>query len=628
MAYIEFLPNEKHAQKGADISDNLDAFKDAGYLLTAGEMVVDIDGVDKKAIRAMMNHFKLHTQVVWTDRGAHLYFETTSMKTKNGICPLGFKVEVKDAKNTPNGLTIKRNGVVRDIENEGVRKPFPDFLKPDKKKYEVLEGLDEGDERNNKLFAHRGKIQHLKDEQKIIKFINNHLFATPLESDELNLILRDIKFDNQETSKAELAQQVMNKLKTVMYCGIVYFMHDGRYESDEQILDRLIHRELGHIDMSLHREIKEQIKTRCDLVRKDTVFPIRFKNGILENGEFYPINYEEFTPYNIDVEYDPKAQPVQAVDDYLNHLTMNDEDYKKEILEMMGHCLITDPEIKRALCRFWFIYGTGGNGKGTMLEVLSHILDSSNISTMVPEQMIDEKYLYNAVGKLANLGDDINNKAINDAQLKIIKNITSGDTIPVRKLYSQSENVKLTCSLIFTTNYILKSHEKGESYLRRVRWFNIARKPKVKDKFFIQKLTTSDALKYWIRLVVEAYMRLYETGEFTNSKVMDDFAKEYNGNNNNIELYMEEKDQDYFLDKTLKDVYEDDYKIWCVENSFDPLGRNTYKRHITERFKLSMKQKKISKLKTTKIVFVGLLPTDNQPTDRPSQDVSEAGLLN
>ena len=52
-------------------------------------------------------------------------------------------------------------------------------------------------------------------------------------------------------------------------------------------------------------------------------------------------------------------------------------------------------------------------------------------------------------------------------------------------------------------------------------------KPKKKDKHFISKLTTPEALQYWIRLIVEAYQRLYKNEGFTYSEAVENFNSEY-----------------------------------------------------------------------------------------------------
>ena len=58
-------------------------------------------------------------------------------------------------------------------------------------------------------------------------------------------------------------------------------------------------------------------------------------------------------------------------------------------------------------------------------------------------------------------------------------------------------------------------------------------KPTKKDRNFIEKVTTPEALKYWMKLIVEAYMRLYQNEEFTESEIVNDFNAKYHEMNNN-----------------------------------------------------------------------------------------------
>lgn len=116
--------------------------------------------------------------------------------------------------------------------------------------------------------------------------------------------------------------------------------------------------------------------------------------------------------------------------------------------------------------------------------------------------------------------------------MKILKNISTCDYIATRELYKSAENMYFTGSLIFTSNHILKSWEKGESYKRRVMWLPMYSKVKKKDPLFITKLTTEEALEYWIKLIVEGYFRLYENGKFTESERVEKFNEEYHRENN------------------------------------------------------------------------------------------------
>jgi len=188
----------------------------------------------------------------------------------------------------------------------------------------------------------------------------------------------------------------------------------------------------------------------------------------LQDGEFINVNYQEFTPYVIDINYEPDAEPVQKVDDYIKLLTNNDKDYERLLYEIIGHTLIVNPEFKRLMGKFFIFVGDGGNGKGTLLTIIRAILDRKNVTGLSIRNMSDERYFSSMKGKLANLGDDIQDEPINNDQMKLLKNISTCDYVSMRQLYKQSEDVELTCTLIFTSNHILKSFEKGESYKRRV----------------------------------------------------------------------------------------------------------------------------------------------------------------
>jgi len=103
-------------------------------------------------------------------------------------------------------------------------------------------------------------------------------------------------------------------------------------------------------------------------------------------------------------------------------------------------------------------------------------------------------------GKLANLGDDIQDQAITDKDMKVLKNITTCDYISAREMYKNAESMYFTGSLIFTSNHLIKSFEKGKSYKRRVMWLPMYTEVDEdnKDPLFITKLTTPESIEYWI----------------------------------------------------------------------------------------------------------------------------------
>lgn len=582
--YIEFTKGKKHPGKYAHISKNIDDFNDCGYLLKKNELVVDIDNLPKESIKKMIEIFDINTQIVWTDRGAHLYFKKPiSFKSNKAVIPLGFEVEYKYYPKSEH-ITVRRGGVTREIENEGVREELPEFLTPKHKGgYVDMSGWCNGDGRNNGLFVHKKKIAHLSGNKlSYLEFINKYVFEEPLDDGEFYSVSRDanaIDPDKEENKEKETADLFKKNHKVVKFNGNLFFYWEGAYSSDPDELTRAIYMYCPEEKSKYVEEVIKQINYNCELIPKDKIFPIKVNNGIIDDGDFTPCEFTDFTPYAIDVDYDPNAKPVKAVDDYLNQLTDNDPEYINLIKEILGHGLITNKEVKRLLAKFFIFIGDGGNGKGTLLQVIKNIYGFENCSALSIKEMSNERYLNKIVGKLVNLGDDIHNEPINNDQMKKLKNISSCDFIETRELYKNSQTTEPTVSLIFTSNHRMSTFEKGESFKRRIIWLPMFTKPKKKDPRFITKLTTPEARKYWLRLAVEGYKSLYENGEFSKVPIVDKYNDEYHFDNDSTLEYIECLVDEQIENVKPKILY-DDYKTWAEDNGLNVQGKKQFYQNI------------------------------------------------
>lgn len=540
--YIEFKPGEKHAGKNADTSDTHEAFADCGWLLEKDEVVIDVDELSKDQIRQLISRFGIKTQVVWTDRGAHLYYRKPAgyNRARNGNCALGFPIESKTSSNSPNGVTIKRNKTLRQIDNEGVREILPWYFNSGKQ-YGSMLGLGEGDGRNSALFAHKQKLDNHQDTEKICQFINEVLFDKPLDEDEFNTVVRTYSGGSGAENEYELAENIRNQYRCVRYQGSIWYWNGDEYITDPEDDDRIyktVYAACPGRNTRYVEEVIKQVEKRSD--KKDGCnFPIRFRNGILRNGNFIEFRgYSDFTPYYIKIDYDPDAPAVQRVDDYIDQLTDGDEEYKTLLAEVMGYPMITDPERISNVGKFFIFRGNGANGKSTLLKIMRRIYESRNCSALSIKQCADPRYQVSMLGKLANLGDDIEPEPINSAEMKIIKNICTADTVETRRLYQQSMHVTYTAKLFFTANSDIRSYEKGYSYQRRVMWmpmFNVVDKP---DPAFISKLTTPDALAYWLRLIVEGYQRIYTNKHLSPCARVEEYNRQYHLENNHMAMFL------------------------------------------------------------------------------------------
>lgn len=593
--YIEYKKGEKYAAKGADVSEFHDGFSDAGYILNDNDLVVDVDNTPKETIKKMLELFNINTEIRWTERGCHLYFKKrTGFKGARAVVPIGFEVEFKHTKNKKD-ITVKRHGTMRKIENEGAREELPFILSNDLRKLEDMTGLDEGDGRNDKLFKHKMKLNNHPDSDKILSFINNHVFAEPMEQSEFETVARKqaIRTDDKLTPHT-VAMQVVNITKPVEFAGGIYYRDENdSYMYDDKEYKKVIYRISSNKDPQFINKVLDTIRLEVEKLDDDKEFPVKFNNGILEDGEFTEVEYKEFTPFVIDASYNEDVKSVQIVDDYLNNLSDGDEDYKKLIGEILGYTLETKADRIALLAKFFVFTGSGGEGKGTLLKIIRKILGSKNVSSLSMKDMGDSTYFPALKGMLANLGDDLEDEPINNIIMKKIKNITTADDLTMREMYKSAEDIKLKTTLIFTSNHMIKSFEKGNSFKRRIVWCPMFNKPKKADDQFINKITTDEAIEYWVKIMVDGYMRLYENGKFTTSEKIEKYNEMYHQENNNTIQFCEENEIADFLERLPGSVKED-YDNWCNEQGYDPLSMKRLNETMKEIFKIEPRKTTIN----------------------------------
>lgn len=597
--YIEFEKGQKFAKKGADITDIIDGYQDAGYVLTDKDLIIDIDNVDKKVIRKLIEVFDIKTQIVETGRGFHLYFrKPTGFRGAKAVTPIGFEVEFKHIKNTK-AITIKRDGVMRAIENEGQREELPFIFTNDKRKLESLYGLEENDGRNPKLWKHKMSMNNHPDTMKILNFINDYVLAEPMDQSEFETVSREQKIDNDDKlTPYDVAQQVANMTKPVEFAGGIYYRDDyNNYIFDDNEYKKVIFKISQNKDPYFINKVFETIKLDVEKLDDTEEFPVKFSNGVLQDGEFTEVEYKEFTPFVINTHYNEYAEPIRIVDDYLDNLTGNDEHYREIIEEILGYTFVTSAEQIKNLAKFFIFIGDGGNGKGTLLTIIRNILGSRNVSSLSIKNLAHERYFPSLKGKLANLGDDIEDEPINNERMKVLKNISTADDVSMRMLYKEAENIRLKTTLIFTSNSMIKSFEKGDSFQRRIMWLPMFSKPKEKDKHFLSKITDDKAIEYWVKLAVQGYMRLYENEEFTVSKKVNEYNEMYHEENNNLIAFCEDHNRNDFLGLKSKDVNEK-YEIWCDDNDKTPLSSTKLKEQLKKVYGISIKQKRINGTRT------------------------------
>jgi len=221
---------------------------------------------------------------------------------------------------------------------------------------------------------------------------------------------------------------------------------DAKPERINQVLD-LIHRS-QKID---YDEINHRA---CEL--------INVQNGMLDwrTGELHPHDPKYLSTIQIAADYEPNTK-CEALNKFFAEVFPADCVALAE--EFIGYLLIPDTRLQKA----FIAVGSGGNGKGTFLKLLTSLLGKENVSTLDIHTLEDDKFATAAlVGKLANIHHDLSRKQLESTSR--FKTLVSGDPISGEKKFKDGFTFRPFARLVFSANEFPRSEDKTNAYFRRL----------------------------------------------------------------------------------------------------------------------------------------------------------------
>ena len=586
--YIELKPNTKEPAHTLDtFIKDISKIDDCAVLVPKNIVVVDFDS-NIDIAEKILNLFP--TFAVRTERGMHLYYNLPkkhSISNQTNIVTAGaMAVDYKTGdKNKKAMATIKRNGLMREIIKNEIS-DLPVYLYPVSKTKTPLSSLQEGEGRNSALYKHLlnvfEQVPDIKDEdlQNIANFINNNVFSESLTDNEIvatlqsvikritnktsSLTLSDIFDDKGKVDIFALTEYIIDKLDVKIYNEILYFRKDKDYLRNES---NNLMREVAKIislKQTQHKELKHQLELYADKIQ-GKYFPIKLKNGFMIHGEDIICKDVVFTPYLLNVNYDPDAYS-EDVDNFLNFLTCNREDLRKLIEEMFGHMLMTAGFPQKA---FFLVADSGANGKSTFLTMLSNFTQSAS-SALALEELHKNENLFTLQGKLANLGDDIDPKYLKSS--RVFKTLVSGDEIMCRALYEMPIKLRNTATLIFSSNKMPVFEDKSGGIARRLAIIPCDNKVKKADSRINEKLSTDTAKSYILNLAIAGMKRIIANGgQLSESQTMKKVVNQYLTENDSLLSYLDSVNHDIDGNK-FSTVYER-YVFFCEDEGFQAYSK-------------------------------------------------------
>ena len=619
-------PTHKFKDGQGKTWDEVKDYDDIAVIVPKGYIVLDFDTTsDAEIMLKIVDGLGLKTKVMKTTRGIHCWFKSPEEDPKNFIknrLAVGIYCDRK-AGGRNAYVKIKQDGEprpwIRKVsanEMDVVPKWLMSISAPSGK-FNFKE-LGEGSGRNQELFNYVVYLQtkgFTREEiRDTIRIVNDYVLAEPLPVSEIETILRDEAFKPDDViaeqiaeaekrstfSHISVAEEIISKHRLIKYNGTIYEYIDNYYQPAEFLRKYVRDTYKGAKNQQVN-EVVSYISDMQEIKRgsiKINPYILNLENTRLDirSGKCL-----EFTPDVIEfdripVTYDPSAYCAD-LDKMLNRVFCGDREVINLFEEMLGAVLIKHNRYQKG----FLFYGSGSNGKSTVMDLIKEFLGFANYTTMSLENVTDRFNKAELENKLANIGDDANNVVLKDTGT--LKKLISGDAISVEKKGGNPYTISPFATHIYSCNNIPSSFDKSDGFYRR--WimipFNAKLNPKDEDydPMIVDKITQPEALSYLLNIGLRGATRLINNGYFTEPQTVKDALESYKIDNSSVLTWIDdlELDEDYFLDNPTDKLYSD-FGDWCKQAGIKSVtGRNKFFKEVRVKFDFEEKprQKKDKK---------------------------------
>lgn len=585
--------NKKAIEKFKDQDDFLSfeyarRLKEYAGILAEGVVLIDIDDSETSdLVLRILDDLNILTRVLDTTRGKHFLFKNTEVATNktHATTAIGILVDVKlGSRNSYQVLKYK--GVARPV----IRKSddlaeLPKWLIPVKHTTDFAT-MEEGDGRNQALFNHILTLQSAGFSKaeiiETIQIINKYVLKTPLEQREIDTILRDEAFKKQSfiTKKGFLHQDfakfIVREEHIVWINNVLHIYKNGIYADKQRDIEIAMIRHIPELTQSKRREVLTYLELVAEHVEMSPVNFIAVGNGI------YNLETDGLQDYSPDIIIKNRV-PVsfqvdmydQTIDATLSKICCQDAELRMLLEETVGYLLLRRNE----LGKFFVLTGSGSNGKSTFIDMLKFFLKSENYSSLALGEIHQRFKTAEVFGKLANLGDDISGKFIEETD--VLKKLVTGETLNVERKGKDPFEFESYAKLIFSANDMPRINDLSDGLKRRlvIVPFN-AKFSDMDDDFdpyISDKLKSDSAMRYLLQIGIEGLKRVLAANKFTLPTVVERALAVYESENNPLLGFLEETSK--IENEPVKDVYLR-YDVYCRQANLKPLSLPVFGREL------------------------------------------------
>ena len=578
-------------------------FDEYAGVLADDTVLVDID--DEEQSKIMLDIVKarqIKCKVLATSRGMHFLFKCNSPMQNRTHCHIGVGLTA-DFKGGGRASyeVLKYNGVEREVLYDvEPYEALPKYFHPVKTNMNLL-SMTEGDGRNNALFAYILPLQQndftVEECRECIRIINEFILKDPLSEDELSVVLRDGAFEKPQffTSRGtflfdKFAKYLIQSDNIVKIGGKLHIYKDGIYQAGDEYIEAAMIKHIPNLSRSKRQEVLAYLEL---LVNKESGVAdanlIAFANGVLNvvDESFSDFSPEYIITNKIPHNYVPDASS-DLLDSVMKKLACQDDAVYSLLYQSIGYCLYRRNELRKS----FFLLGEKRNGKSTFLDMVGTLLGEENTANLDLCEIGDRFRTAELTGKLANIGDDINDEWISNTA--IFKKVVSGDTVTVERKGKDPYKLRSFAKFFFSANSLPRLGRGKDSAAVLDRLVIIPFDAKFSktdpdyDPFIKYKLRDESVMEALIAKAVPALREVLADQEFTvcdkTKRNLEDFEK----SNNPITEFFEDMDEPDYLNEPIKTVYQT-YCTWCLSNNLQAISAIEFQKQMRKQYDLIVK---------------------------------------
>ncbi len=305
------------------------------------------------------------------------------------------------------------------------------------------------------------------------------------------------------------------------------------------------------------------------------VYDIRRGDVADYNEDMY---FAHLIPHKLDINLrDSKAS--EFIGKFFNDISAGDDEVCMLLFDLIGYCLLDGNPFQKT----FFIYGSGGNGKGVFFSLLNAIMGEENVTYRTWDDLSRATGRNGMIDKRLVLCNDIDSNFVKEPQS--LKTLVSCEPQVVKQLYCDEYTATFRGKIISSGNCIPKVNDTSNGWGRRLVIIPFKGDFRAKpDITLTKKITSERVIEVLLPTCLMRLDGLLKRGMHSPKAVID-AVNEYKLENNPMLLFAKEycsaiKGEENA--KTLDVVYNAMYVNFCKENNYKPMSKMSFVKKTDE----------------------------------------------